>query len=98
MNNSFTNKNFHRWLRSNHKKQNSSDHNQKVIEFQKRIIDSVTVKGETFINNLEIDILKSITDRCNLFLKIDEIKVHALKFNIITSKKLAFQNKIKIQV
>ena len=95
---SFINKNFHRWLRSNHKKQNSSDHNQKVIEFQKRIIDSVTIKGETFINNLEIDILKSITDRCNLFLKIDEIKVHALKFNIITSKKLAFQNKIRMSI
>lgn len=95
---SFTNKNFHRWLRSNHKKQNSNDHNQKVIEFQKRIIDSITVKGDEFINDLQIDILKSITDRCNIFLKIDEIKIHALKFNIITSKKLAFQNKLKMSI
>ena len=85
MSNSFKNKNFHKWLRSNHKKENNNEYKQKIIEFQKRIIDSVLSKGEDYISNLDIDILKSISNRCNLFSNIQEIEIHALNFNLITA-------------
>lgn len=91
---SFSNKNFHKWLRSNHEKENKAEFKQKIIEFQKRIIDSIISKGDNYIQNLDIDILKSVSNRCNLFLKIEEIEVHALKFNIITAEKLVNLNKL----
>ena len=91
---SFSNKNFHKWLRSNHDKENKAEFKQKIIEFQKRIIDSIISKGDNYIQNLDIDILKSVSNRCNLFLKIEEIEVHALKFNIITAEKLVNLNKL----
>ena len=91
---SFSNKNFHKWLRSNHDKENKAEFKQKIIEFQKRIIDSIISKGDNYIQNLDIDILKSVSNRCNLFLKIEEIEVHALKFNIITAEKLVNSNKL----
>ena len=92
---SFKNKNFHKWLRSNHKKENNNEFKQKIIEFQKRIIDSVLSKGEDYISNLDIDILKSISNRCNLFSNIQEIEIHALNFNLITALKLVNLTKIK---
>ncbi|MDG1720065.1 MAG: ATP-binding protein, partial [Bacteroidia bacterium] len=90
----FTNKNFHKWLRSNHGKENSNEFRQKIIEFQKRIINSVLSKGDEYIDNLDIDILKSISNRCNLFLNIDEIERSALKFNLLTAGKLTSLNKL----
>ena len=90
----FTNKNFHKWLRSNHSKENTNEFRQKIIEFQKRIINSVLSKGDEYINNLDIDILKSISNRCNLFLNIDEIEKSALKFNLLTASKLTSLNKL----
>ena len=90
----FTNKNFHKWLRSNHSKESSNEFRQKIIEFQKRIINSVLSKGDEYINNLDIDILKSISNRCNLFLNIDEIEKSALKFNLLTASKLTSLNKL----
>jgi hypothetical protein len=91
---SFSNKNFHKWLRSNHEKENKAEFKQKIIEFQKRIIDSIISKGDSYIQNLDIDILKSVSNRCNLFLKIEEIEIHALKFNIVTAEKLVNLNKL----
>ena len=91
---SFSNKNFHKWLRSNHDKENKAEFKQKIIEFQKRIIDSIISKGDVYIQNLDIDILKSVSNRCNLFLKIEEIEIQALKFNLITSEKLVNLNKL----
>lgn len=90
----FTNKNFHKWLRSNHSKENSNVFRQKIIEFQKRIINSILSKGDEYIDNLDIDILKSISNRCNLFLNIDEIERSALKFNLLTAGKLTSLNKL----
>ena len=92
---SFTNKYFHKWLRSNYKGLNRTEHSQKVIEFQKRIIDSIISKGELYINKLDVDILKSISNRCNLYKHIDEINIHGIRFNLITAEKLANQNKLK---
>lgn len=92
---SFSNKNFHKWLRSNYNEINRSDFSQKVIEVQKRIIKSLVIKGDDFIKKLDVDILKSISYRCDKYNHIDEIKVHGLKFHLITANKLAKQNKLK---
>jgi hypothetical protein len=90
----FNDRNFQRWLRSNYSKIEKTSHSQKVIEFQKRIIDSINSKGNEYVNSLDIDILKSISNRCNLFSNVEIIKNHSLKFNLITAKKLAKQNNL----
>ena len=91
---SFTNKNFHRWLRAKYSKETKSEYTQRVIEFQKRIIDSILSKGEIYIKSLDIDILKSISNRCNMFENIEEIEINALKFNLVTAEKLTNLNKL----
>ena len=90
---SFTNKSFHKWLRSNRANEDKNEFKQRIIEFQKRIIDSIMSKGENYIENLDIDILKSISNRCNLFTNIEEIEVNALMFNLMTAEKLSILNK-----
>ena len=89
----FTNKFFHKWLREGNKVNTSSNHSQRVIEFQKRIIESILIKGDNYILNLEIDILKSISNRCNFYKSVNEIRIHSLKFNLITAYKLAEKSK-----
>lgn len=90
----FTNKFFHKWLREGNKVNKYLNHSQRVIEFQKRIIQSILIKGDNYIRDLEIDILKSISNRCNFYKSVNEIRVHSLKFNLITAYKLAEKNKL----
>jgi hypothetical protein len=89
---SFTNKNFHKWIRSNYNDINRSDFSQKVVEIQKRIIDSIVLKGDEFIEKLDIDTLKSVCYRCDKYSHIKEIQEHGLKFNLITAEKLSNDN------
>ena len=95
---SFENKNFHKWLRSNHKGLSETDHRQKIIEIQKRIISGIVNKGEDYVNNLDIDILKSLSHRCKIFEHIEEIRTHTFRFNIITVLKLIQENKFQQSV
>ena len=90
---SFTNKNFHKWIRSNYNDINRTDFSQKVVEIQKRIIDSIVLKGDEFIENLDIDTLKSVCYRCDKYSHIKEIQEYGLKFNLITAEKLSNDNK-----
>jgi len=92
---SFNNKNFHKWLRSNHNGISDTDHRQKIIEIQKRIISSVVDKGEDYLRSLDIDILKSLSYRCKIFEHVGEIKAHTIRFNLLTALKLAQENKIQ---
>ncbi len=90
----FTSKTFHKWLRSNFNNENKEVFNQRIIEIQKRIIESVESNGEEYVKNLDIDVLKSISNRCNKFRNVDGILSHSLKFNLITSFRLSKINKI----
>ncbi|MBT7622917.1 MAG: AAA family ATPase [Flavobacteriaceae bacterium] len=90
----FKSKSFHKWLRSNYDNEDNELHNQRVIEIQKRIIDSVVSNGDEYIQNLDIDVLKSISNRCNKFSKVDGILTQSIHFNLITALRLSRINKI----
>jgi hypothetical protein len=75
---SFRDKEMHRVIRKYYDKNEETDEGlrQLVIEYQKRIIDTIVVKGEDYISSLDIDILQSTIQRCFKYSKVDLIRKH----------------------
>ncbi|MFM7766635.1 MAG: hypothetical protein ACKO9S_02115, partial [Bacteroidota bacterium] len=87
---SFKDKEIHRIIRT-HEETKGEDIDegvrQLVIEYQKRIIQSIASKGDTYIASLDLDILQSTISRCFKYSKIDMIRNYTPLIGLYTSLK-----------
>ena len=94
---SFKDKELHKIIRTRFNKDEDTDQNmrQLVIEYQKRIIESIIKKGEQYIQSLDIEILQSAIERCFKYDKIDSIKKHTPLIGLYAALKYVQVGKIK---
>lgn len=93
---SFKDKELHKIIRTRFNKDEDTDQNmrQLVIEYQKRIIESIIKKGEQYIQSLDIEILQSAIERCFKYDKIESIKKHTPLIGLYAAMKYVQVGKI----
>lgn len=93
---SFKDKELHKIIRTRFNKNEETDQNmrQLVIEYQKRIIESIINKGEQYIQSLDIEILQSVIERCFKYDKIESIKKHTPLIGLYAAMKYVQVGKI----
>jgi hypothetical protein len=92
----FQDKELHRIIRTRSQQSEDTDERvrQLVIEYQKRIIETIVNKGEDYIRSLDLDILQSAIQRCFKYEKVDLIRKHTPLIGMYTSLKYAQAGKI----
>lgn len=92
---SFANKTMYKLIiESANKNKSESESRQLIIEYQKRIIQSIVEKKEIdYAESLDLDVLLSASERCFKYSNIKYINDHAPEIVLQTCKKLAIKGK-----
>ncbi len=88
---SFQNKELHRIIRTDRKRTEDNDEGvrQLVVEYQKRIIETMVDRGDAYIRTMDLEMLQSAIQRCFKYARVDVIRKHTPLIGLYAALKYA---------
>lgn len=92
----FQDKELHRIIRTRRNRTEDNDEGvrQLVVEYQKRIIETMVNRGDAYISDLDLEILQSAVQRCFKYEKVDLIRRHTPLIGLYAALKYVLAGKI----